>query len=414
MYANNVNIQIAAIDALMAIASISSANAERIEYITAPVAIDQTLERNKANPIVQSGVAKLLLKLADLRPKELMLPEAVPCLLNIAGSSISNDTILVALAALRACYTNAKKELIYTIPDALAVQFVSAIEAKSDNDATLSREACVTIEALMASPDIREALVKAGIVAIPIKGLEKHGSEYPRMVKLFLSSMHAVILASTRSAYQFARLDGVNLVMNLALFDKNNASDWRAFALLADACQSMEAKNQFNPDDDIERIIGVLEKMGREGTGNTETTLQALRLVGEIAFNSSFSSKDLFQKVDSVTKLWYGGGMVAFPFQAVMWGLLNRRFPQRSQSRFDRFTSPNGRELAFQLSDSITRDYNIWVTTQGGNEAGANVAGKQRKEEKEEKTQEKGIFDTLNDLLGGESAEDERRRKRRE
>jgi hypothetical protein len=83
MYADNPGIQVAAIDALSALASVSSSAAARIENLASPVIFDQSLERNKKNHLVVQSVARLILKLADLRLKEFNLPEALSVLLKI-------------------------------------------------------------------------------------------------------------------------------------------------------------------------------------------------------------------------------------------------------------------------------------------------------------------------------------------
>ena len=395
MYADNPGIQVAAIDALSALAGASSSAAARIENLASPVIFDQSLERNKKNPLVVQSVARLILKLADLRLKEFNLPEALSVLLKIITDS-SLETSLIALAALRACLSSARREsTLYNIPDTVASQFVLSLEQRVAKEASLARETCIAVEVLMGVADVREVLIKAGITVIPLKAVQAHSAEYPRLVKQFLSSLHSVVLASPKAAFQFSRLDGVQTLMNLALF---GAAEWRSFAILADACCVEETRKQFSPDDDIERIISLIEKQGRLGIGDTENAVQGIRVIGEIAFNSSFSSLELFAKINDTVKVWFGGsGQVNFAFQPVIWALLNRKIPQKNLSRFERLTSPNGKDLTNPLSDSLLKEYNIWVTAQGGSQVGADVIGKTKPSEGQPAT--RGFLETMTDML---------------
>ena len=410
MYADNPGIQVAAIDALSAIANGSNSAAERIENIAGPVVFDQSFERNKSNGSVQASVARFILKLADIRLKEFNLPESMTVLFRIACESESIETALVALAAMRACLSSARRDTIYNVAESTAFDFVSKMENRIPADASIARESCISIEAFMAVADVREILIKAGVTSVPLKAISSHSTEYPRLVKQFLSCLHAVVLASTKAAFQFARLDGVQSIMNLALFPTGGASEWRCFAILADACSVEETKKQFSPDDDIDRIIALIEKQGRLGTGDSENALQGIRVIGEIAFNSSFSTLELFSKVNDTVKVCFGGsGQINFAFQPVIWGLLNRKIPQKTQSRFDRLTSPNGKDLTLPLSESLLKEYNIWVTAQGGSQVGANVA--KTKSEREESS--KGFLESLTDMMAPSVSEETGKKKQR-
>jgi hypothetical protein len=217
--------------------------------------------------------------------------------------------------------------------------------------------------------------VKGGIVSIAFKALKTHSSEYPRMVRSFLSCLHACILASPRAAFQFAKLDAVPFIINFGLYGVSGEINWRSWGILADACVVDETKKLFVPDEDIQRVIEMIDRIGRSGGDNSdiEIVIQALRFVGEIVFNSSFKTSDLWSKMNTVIKPFWSTS-VNFPLQAIIYGLLNKRFPQKNQNRFDRFTSPNGRDLTFSLSDNIVKDFNIWVTSGGGSQVGANIA----------------------------------------
>ena len=409
MYADNASIQVAAIEALSAMAGASAQYCDQIENLVSPVVLDQSLDRNQNHNGVQLGVARLLLKLADYRPKNFNVPEAIPVLLKIIGASSlpgNVEAVLVSLAAIRACHTSAKSRdaQLYNISDPVAGQFVSSIEQQLVSDASIAREACLTIEAIISNPDVREALIKAGIVAVPLKSLQAHSTEYPKMVKQFLSALHSLVLLSPRAAYQLARLDGVQVLMNLGLYA---SSEWRTLAILSDACCVAETKSQFQPNDDIERLVALIEK----SASDTEVILQSVRLIGEIAFNSKFSMKDLFRRVHEPINVELGGaGQVNFPLQPTLWAILNKRIPQKNQDKLERLTTPNGRDLVLPVSDSIIRDYNLWVTSQGGAEAGASIANRKGNKPGRSGTevrQEGGLFDTITGFFGTGGGTDE-------
>ena len=410
LYADSAALQVVAIDALASMAGVSPGHAERIETITGPVIIEQSLERNVNDASVQVAVARLLLRIADLRPREFDLPEALPALFRIVSTSPATDVALMGLAAIRACHASGKRDALFSIPDAVGAQFTTSVEKKSIEDATIAREACLAIESMLSSADLREVLVRAGVTAIPLKAVQAHAAEHPKMVRQFLSCLHAAVAASTRAAFQFARMDGVQVLMNLALFP-TAASEWRCFAILAEACAVEEAKQQFAVNEDIERIVDLINRLGKTGTGDTETVLQGIRVVAEIAFNSSFSTKDLFRKLNDVVKVWFGGsGQVSFNLQVMVWAILNKRIPQKSQNRLERLTSPNGRELSVPLTDAIVKDFNLWVTSQGGADAGASVANRKEFEEKPSANNGKGFVATITDFLAGDDGAGKRRK----
>jgi hypothetical protein len=406
MYADNPEIQVAAIDCLSAMAGTSPEIAERIENLTTPVVLDQSLDRNRKNEVVGLSVARLLLRLADLRPSSFDIPEAIPALFRIIGDSGSAETVLVALAAIRACFTSSNNpEQIYTISEQVGGLFVSSVEKLALTEASIAREACLTIEALIPNASLKEVLLKSGVVSIILKAITTHGTDYPKMVKQFMSALHSVILASPRAGYQLARLDGVQILMNAALY--GNSSEWRALAILSDACSVDETKQQFKPDEDIERLVDLIQRSSRNG--DFETAVQAIRLIGEIAFNSSYNMKDLFRKVHEPVNVLLGSGQVSFQLQVVIWALLNKRIPgQKLKERFEKILSPNGRDLVVGLSENVVRDYNLWVTSQGGNEAGASVANRKditvgggKTTGRANKEKSGGLFDAFGGLFGG-------------
>ena len=399
IYADAPAVQVAAIEALMAIASLSPTNAARVENLVPPIVLDQALARNASNAEVQTAVARLLLRLADLAgPNGFDVPQSVPCLMGLLGGSTVSATLL--LAALRSCFNNAKKDCLpRVLSEDLANAFVTTLESAVPSDVAVAREASLTVESLMSSVQLRESLIRAGVVAVPLSCLKLHSVEYPGQAKFFLSAIHACVLASARAASQFARLDGVQLLMQFGL----GHAEWRALAILADACSVEETKlNSFNPDDDIARILEFLARTGRQGA-DIELALQAVRLVGEIGFNSSFSTKELFEQLNPLIRPWSSN--VSFPLSTVIWALLSRKI----KPGFDRITSPSGRELTVELAQGTIREYNVWVTAQGGAQVGAAVT-KTKREEQEAKREERGFVDSLSEYF---APEDRKRRSDR-
>jgi hypothetical protein len=374
MYADIASVQIAAIDALGVLLSVSARHSDRIENLIPPVIFDQAFERNTDDIGVQLAVARLILRVADVRPGRLYLPEALGVGMKIismprprADPAQISEILLVALAGIRACFTNSKKDIHFSIPESVAGAAISALEPFVEKDATIARECCVTIESLIQSVDLKEILVKGGVVSLPFRAVKNHSTEYPRMIKSFLSSLHACVIASPRAAFQFAKLDAVPIILNMGLWGVGGEFFWRTWAILADACVIDDTRRLFVIEEDIARIVDMIDRVGRSGE-DIELVLQSIRLIGELSV-SSIDLNELWSRLNTVIKpVW---SSVGFPIQAVVWGLVNRRFPH---SRFERLTSPNGRDLTFALSEKIIRDFNIWVTSGGGNQLGASVA----------------------------------------
>ena len=379
MYVDVSFVQVAAIDALCAIVNVSTKNAEMVENILSPVLFDQSFDRNQTVASVHASLAKLVLRIADIRGDKFNVPESVGVLMRIVAYNVESvSTQIIALAAIRICFKTSRPVA------SLAPDFVSGLE-RGLPDASLAKEACLTIEALVAgSVDLRESLIRAGVVSIPLLSFKMHSVEYPRMAKNFLSALQACVSSSNRGAFQFARLDGVQILMDLS-----NGKEWRIWAILADSCTVEEARKSFSPDDDIARILEMLSRIGREGDPDIEVVLQSVRLVGEIIFNSSMSTNEIFEKINSLVRPWFTHTRWSIP--TVLWGLLCKKIPPHN----NRFTTPTGSELTFELSQGLVREYNVWVTTQGGAKAGAPLA----KTAKEELPPSRGFVDSLTDLF---------------
>ncbi len=380
MYADTPSVQVAAIEALTAM---STQFSDRIENLVGPVVIDQSLDRNRKNEQVQLGVARLLLRLADLRPHLFDVPEAVPNLIRIVADTIAVENTLVSLAAIRACISGAKNPSdLVDVSETVSGQFVSSLEQKLTRDASVAREACLTLEALV--PNLKDVLVKAGAVSIPLKSVQTHSTQYPRLVRTFLSCLLELVAGSSRASFQLARMDGVQILMNEALY--GSTPDWRALAILSIAsCSVEETRSQFQPNEDIERLIALIDATGGS---DVEVSLQAIRLAGEIAFNSSFSLKELFRKCYAPVNV-HLVDQVKFPVQLVVWALLSKK---RLATESHRFTNVSGKDLAGRIPDSLTSEFNLWVSSQGGAEAGASVITSRKKVVKQEQQAAGGLF----------------------
>ena len=196
MYADIVGIQVAAIDVLRAIVSVSESHAERIENMIAPVIFDQSFERNQSNELVRLSLARLVLRLADVRTGgKMYLPEALAVLMRIivvtstapavgdttipskpgpvrrpstdvpvkspTSDPRSIETVIVSLAAIRNTFTASRKDLVLALSESVSSEWISALEPFVEADATTARESCTTIEVLVQSTDLKESLVRA-------------------------------------------------------------------------------------------------------------------------------------------------------------------------------------------------------------------------------------------------------------
>jgi hypothetical protein len=378
MYADSPSVQVAAVEALRAIAGTMSENVARIANVIAPAVLDQAFARNKEHDGLMLAVARLMLRLGDSSESNLDLPEAVPVLMRIVGTSTaSKETQLVALAAIRVCHCNAKKNG-YSVWEntggSIMAQFVTAVETNIAIDGSIAREACLTIESLMGpqSVELRDMLTRAGVVAIPVRALKLNTAEYPRILNQILAALHACVIGNSRGAIQFAKLDGVQQVLSVA--GLSGSAHWRTWALLADACiVADEVRKNFDPDSDIVRVAELADKVGKDGSGDFEVIIQAMRVAGEIAFSSNFSTKEIFEKLNKSINPWWGNGVVNFSTHCIIWAAVNRKLIPKGFDTFTRITSPNGRDLTFRLPDLVVKDYNFWVTGQGGSEVGATV-----------------------------------------